>query len=978
MKNYKHYLIAGMVAAISLLAMAYPVAAQVFPTLQFTLTTTGSSGAATFSNNVLNIPQYSGGGGSSGLGTTSPWTAGQVAEVINGNTVGGISTSSATVSSPLTGSFTVIGSGSIGCQIASASQAGCLSSSDWSTFNGKDSFAYPFPSNATSSVIDFSSGIITNASTTLSQLGTGAVSASNGLLSAGTLSTANGGTATSTNGIQGQVEMIGAGGNLITATSSLTIATSRNVGVGTTSPYSLLSIGGNLVVGASTAGGTLGSEYLPALATAAGTFLAADPTGKIIATSSPSGSNSAFSPAANYATTGTLPSYTYSLGVITAVSNGALSVDGANPSVGQIVLVKNESGACTSSSGACNNGLYNVTAAGSAIAAFVLTRNSNYNSSSNVIPGIVTYVISGTANNDDFWAMTSAAPITIGSTALNYTEVSGGSSSVTSVQASGGTTGLTFSGGPITSSGTLTLGGTLGIANGGTGVTSLSGNQILYTNNAGSAVLTTASSTLFGVGTPGYVWSYQNGAAGWYATSSAASAGVSSIQQTYGSAQTGVITLATTTDSYQGLTFGETITNTSGTFTFSNAVSGTLTVAGGGTGITSVADGALLYGGAGGGAANLVALATSTAGDFLQLSATTGRPLWSATLGIGNGGTGATSFSDNVLIGTTAAGTALAATGTPELTIGFINATSTSGQSTFMQSIMIGNAFNSGALLGTSTLLQMSTSTNNFAQEVLANTNTGTDASVDYTTGNSLTTNVAYYGDFGQNGSAFSNPAFTGESANDVYLQSSDSNLDLEAASSTGAFGIRFLTGGTLLADVRATITNTGLFGIGSTTPWAQLSVNDIAGTAPFAVGSSTADILWITSLEKIFALDVDNAWNGMITPTRYLSLGTATTTSQSGTSTAAYDPAVTLPFAGTLENVICNATTTSAFLGIQPYIGTTALSYLIASNTPGVFKFTASNTFTQGQLLSFAYGTNTASTANVGVYCTFAAVQTS
>lgn len=47
----------------------------------------------------------------------------------------------------------------------------------------------------------------------------------------------------------------------------------------------------------------------------------------------------------------------------------------------------------------------------------------------------------------------------------------GGSGTVTSVAASGGTTGLTFSGSPITTSGTLTLGGTLGISNGGTGGT---------------------------------------------------------------------------------------------------------------------------------------------------------------------------------------------------------------------------------------------------------------------------------------------------------------------------------------------------------------------------------------------------------------------------------------------------------------------------------------------------------------------------
>lgn len=50
-----------------------------------------------------------------------------------------------------------------------------------------------------------------------------------------------------------------------------------------------------------------------------------------------------------------------------------------------------------------------------------------------------------------------------------------GGGSVTSVQASGGTTGLSFSGGPITSSGTLTLSGTLAVANGGTGTTTSTG-----------------------------------------------------------------------------------------------------------------------------------------------------------------------------------------------------------------------------------------------------------------------------------------------------------------------------------------------------------------------------------------------------------------------------------------------------------------------------------------------------------------------
>jgi len=51
----------------------------------------------------------------------------------------------------------------------------------------------------------------------------------------------------------------------------------------------------------------------------------------------------------------------------------------------------------------------------------------------------------------------------------------GGGGGVSSVDVSGGTTGLTFSGGPITSSGTITMAGTLGVSNGGTGATTAAG-----------------------------------------------------------------------------------------------------------------------------------------------------------------------------------------------------------------------------------------------------------------------------------------------------------------------------------------------------------------------------------------------------------------------------------------------------------------------------------------------------------------------
>jgi len=52
---------------------------------------------------------------------------------------------------------------------------------------------------------------------------------------------------------------------------------------------------------------------------------------------------------------------------------------------------------------------------------------------------------------------------------LNKAESGGGGGTVTSVNVSGGTTGLSASGGPVTTSGTITLGGALNVSNGGTG-----------------------------------------------------------------------------------------------------------------------------------------------------------------------------------------------------------------------------------------------------------------------------------------------------------------------------------------------------------------------------------------------------------------------------------------------------------------------------------------------------------------------------
>ena len=61
--------------------------------------------------------------------------------------------------------------------------------------------------------------------------------------------------------------------------------------------------------------------------------------------------------------------------------------------------------------------------------------------------------------------------------AADKAKLDGAATIVSSVDVSGGTTGLTYTGGPITGSGTITMAGTLAVANGGTGGTTVAAAQ---------------------------------------------------------------------------------------------------------------------------------------------------------------------------------------------------------------------------------------------------------------------------------------------------------------------------------------------------------------------------------------------------------------------------------------------------------------------------------------------------------------------
>ena len=78
------------------------------------------------------------------------------------------------------------------------------------------------------------------------------------------------------------------------------------------------------------------------------------------------------------------------------------------------------------------------------------------------------------------------------------TYINAGAGSVTSVGVSGGSTGMSFSNSPITSSGTMTMSGTLDVDNGGTGLTAYTTGDILYASG-------TSTLAKLGIGSSGQV-----------------------------------------------------------------------------------------------------------------------------------------------------------------------------------------------------------------------------------------------------------------------------------------------------------------------------------------------------------------------------------------------------------------------------------------------------------------------------------------
>lgn len=129
--------------------------------------------------------------------------------------------------------------------------------------------------------------------------------------------------------------------------------------------------------------------------------------------------------ASRAATTAALPAVTYNNGAsgvgatLTANANGALaSQDGVSLIVGDRLLVKNQVAAL-------QNGIYNVTNLGSAGTPFILTRTSDFDSSTGagvVEGGSFTFVTSGTTQGSTGWSVVWIGIVDVGTDPINFTQ----------------------------------------------------------------------------------------------------------------------------------------------------------------------------------------------------------------------------------------------------------------------------------------------------------------------------------------------------------------------------------------------------------------------------------------------------------------------------------------------------------------------------------------------------------------------------
>ena len=192
--------------------------------------------------------------------------------------------------------------------------------------------------------------------------------------------------------------------------------------------------------------------------------------------------------------------YNNGAGTITASGNGALSMDGGSPTIGMRVLLKDQTDSV-------QNGIYSVTTAGNAGAAYVLTRSTDADAAAEISGGSFFFVEQGSANADNGYVTTHNGTPTIGTDDITFEQFSGAgqisagsaltktgntlnvavddssieiNSDALRVKASGITNAMLAGSIDLTAKVT----GALPVGNGGTGLTSIAKGSILVANSA--------------------------------------------------------------------------------------------------------------------------------------------------------------------------------------------------------------------------------------------------------------------------------------------------------------------------------------------------------------------------------------------------------------------------------------------------------------------------------------------------------------
>jgi hypothetical protein len=328
----------------------------------------------------------------------------------------------------------------------------------------------------------------------------------------------------------------------------------------------------------------------------------------------------------------------------TALENGD-TLDGITLATGDRVLVKNQS---TGS----QNGIYVVQASGAAV------RATDADSSAEVTPGLFAFVEEGTTNGNTGWVLTTDAAITLGTTALTFTQFSGSGTfaagdalSLTGTEFDvkfdnstigvNGSNQLEIKENGVTSAkmaagsvelGTDTVSGTLAVANGGTGAATASDNVVFAGPSTG------------GPSAPSF-----------RALVASDIPSLSTDKLTSGTlgVARGGTGASTFTAGIVKSTGGTNALSTESTVSLTSEVSGTLPVGNGGTGATTLTSNGVLLGNGG---SAIAATTAGSANQVLRVPGVGGAPAFGAialdqsaavtgALPIANGGTGQTTAS---------------------------------------------------------------------------------------------------------------------------------------------------------------------------------------------------------------------------------------------------------------------------------------------------------------------------------------------